>query len=148
MPGLKTRTRAYTTDHARAGVEAGLPTIECWENQYPASSEARPGRPGYEISLTFPEFTSVCPKTGLPDFGTIVIRYGPDKWCLETKSLKLYLNAFRNLGIFTENAVNRILGSVVECAKPRWAVVEGIFAARGGLEARITARYGNAPKNV
>ncbi len=135
---MKTRSRAYTTDHARAGVEAELPEIECWENQYP----------GYEIVLTFPEFTSVCPKTGLPDFGTIVIRYGPDKWCLETKSLKLYLNAFRNLGIFTENAVNRVLASVVECAKPKWAVVEGVFAARGGVEARITARHGRAPKNV
>jgi 7-cyano-7-deazaguanine reductase len=93
------------------------------------------------IELSFPEFTSVCPKTGLPDFGTISIRYQPRRWCLETKSLKLYLNSFRNLGIFTENVVNRILRSVVSAA-PVWVEVEGRFAARGGLEARITAQQG------
>ena len=124
--------RGYTQSHARAGVGAPLPEIECWENQYP----------GYQIELTFPEFTSVCPKTGLPDFGTIVIRYQPNRLCLETKSLKLYLNSFRNLGIFTENVVNRILGSVVKAARPVWVEVEGRFAARGGLEAVITARQG------
>lgn len=124
--------RGYTESHARAGVGAPLPEIECWENQYP----------GYAIELRFPEFTSVCPKTGLPDFGTIVIRYQPRRWCLETKSLKLYLNSFRNLGIFTENVVNRVLQSVVKAAKPVWVEVEGRFAARGGLEAVITARQG------
>lgn len=124
--------RGYTQSHARAGVDAPLPDIECWENQYS----------GYDIELVFPEFTSVCPKTGLPDFGTITIRYRPQNRCLETKSLKLYLNAFRNLGIFTENVVNRVLQSVVKAARPRWAVVEGRFVARGGLEARITASFG------
>jgi 7-cyano-7-deazaguanine reductase len=124
--------RGYTESHARAGVGAPLPAIECWENQYP----------GYRIELTFPEFTSVCPKTGLPDFGVIVIRYQPRRWCLETKSLKLYLNSFRNVGIFTENVVNRILQSVVTAARPVWVEVEGRFAARGGLEAVITARHG------
>ena len=84
----------------------------------------------------------MCPKTGLPDFGTITIRYAPRRWCLETKSLKLYLNSFRNVGIFTENVVNRILRSVVSAAKPVWVEVEGRFAARGGLEAVITARQG------
>jgi 7-cyano-7-deazaguanine reductase len=133
---MKSRTRSYEESHARAGVDADLPDIECWENQYP----------DYEISLSFPEFTSVCPKTGLPDFGTIHIRYGPGQWCLETKSLKLYLTAFRNLGVFTENVVNRVLKDVVRCAKPQWAVVEGVFAARGGIEARITARFGPAPQ--
>ena len=126
------RTRAYTETHARSGVDAALPPIDVWENQFP----------GYRIELTFPEFTSVCPKTGLPDFGTITIRYQPARWCLETKSLKLYLNAFRNLGIFTENVVNRILASVVKDARPLWAEVEGRFASRGGIEARITARHG------
>jgi 7-cyano-7-deazaguanine reductase len=127
--------REYTETHARAGVTAPLPDIECFENQFP----------GYEIRLDFPEFTSVCPRTGLPDFGTIVIRYQPGKWVLETKSLKLYLNAYRNLGIFTENVVNRVLASVVKAAKPRWVVVEGIFDARGGIGARITARHGKVP---
>jgi len=128
----KSKDRSYGKSHARAGVEAILPAIECWENQYP----------GYEIELTFPEFTSLCPKTGLPDCGTVVIRYMPDRLCLETKSLKLYLTAFRNLGLFTENAVNRILKSVVQCAKPKWVLVEGLFRARGGIHARITAKYG------
>lgn len=126
------RPRAYTQTHARSGVDASLPTIDVFENQYP----------GYSIALAFPEFTSVCPKTGLPDFGTITIRYQPNRWCLETKSLKLYLNAFRNLGIFTENVVNRVLASVVKDARPVWAEVEGRFASRGGIEARITARHG------
>jgi 7-cyano-7-deazaguanine reductase len=132
---MTAQTRSYNETHARAGVEDPLPDIECWENQYS----------GYEIQFSFPEFTSVCPKTGLPDFGTIEIRYCPDKLCLETKSLKLYLNAFRNLGIFTENVVNRVLESVVRCAKPKWAVVEGRFASRGGIEAKITATFGQVP---
>ena len=134
---METIKRSYTESHARSGMESELPDIECWENQYP----------GYEVLLTFPEFTSVCPKTGLPDFGTLHIRYGPDRWCLETKSLKLYLNTYRNLGIFTENAVNRVLESVVRCAKPHWAEVEGVFAARGGLEAKITAKFGRVPSS-
>jgi 7-cyano-7-deazaguanine reductase len=112
-----------------------LPAIECWENQFP----------GYEINLTYPEFSSVCPKTGLPDVGTLTIRYMPDKRCLETKSLKLFFVAFRNLGIFTENVVNRILAQVVRDAKPKWAEVKGDFAARGGMGAVITARYGKVP---
>ena len=129
--------RSYTETHARAGVKDILPAIECWENQYP----------GYEIELAYPEFSSICPKTGLPDTGTIVIRYMPAKVCLETKSLKLFFTAFRNLGIFTENVVNRVLAQVVKDAKPRWAEVTGRFAARGGLEAVITARHGKVPKN-
>lgn len=124
--------RSYSKSHARAGIGAPLPDIECWENQFL----------GYAIELRFPEFTSVCPKTGLPDFGTILIRYQPRHWCLETKSLKLYLNSFRNLGIFTENVVNRILNSIVRAAHPVWVEVEAQFAARGGLEALIKARYG------
>jgi 7-cyano-7-deazaguanine reductase len=128
-------TRHYSKAHAAAGVDARLPGIECWENIHP----------GYAVELVFPEFTSVCPKTGLPDFGTLTLRYGPDKLCLETKSLKLYLTAYRNLGIFTENVVNRVLKDVVRHARPKWAAVEGVFAARGGLTARITARYKKEP---
>src|SRR5260370_4937938 len=89
----------YTEQHARSGINTELPTIECWPNQFP----------GYEITIAMPEFTSICPKTGLPDFGTITVRYHPDKLCLELKSLKGYFMAYRSLGIFYENAVNRIL---------------------------------------
>jgi len=135
LKAKRAQNRSYSKIHARAGLGTQFPDIECWENQYP----------GYVVDLSFPEFTSVCPKTGLPDFGVIRIHYAPKDWCLETKSLKLYLNAYRNLGIFTENVVNRILKDVVRCARPRWAVVEGTFVPRGGLEARISASYGPAP---
>jgi 7-cyano-7-deazaguanine reductase len=128
-------TRSYTETHAKSGVKDALPSIECWENQFPA----------YEIELSYPEFSSICPKTGLPDVGTIVIRYMPNRLCLETKSLKLFFTAFRNLGIFTENVVNRVLAQVVKDAKPQWAEVTGRFAARGGMEALITARHGRVP---
>ena len=86
-----------------------LPEIETWPNQYP----------DYEIEIVQPEFTSVCPKTGLPDFGKLVLRYVPDKVCLELKSYKMYLNAYRNLGIFQENVVNRVLRDVVKAANPK-----------------------------
>lgn len=128
-------TRSYTETHAQSGVKAALPAIECWENQFPS----------YEIELVYPEFSSICPKTGLPDTGTITIRYMPRRLCLETKSLKLFYVAFRNLGIFTENVVNRVLAQIVRDAKPQWAEVTGRFAARGGLEAVITARQGKVP---
>ena len=86
-----------------------------------------------------PEFTSVCPKTGLPDFGKIVLRYVPDKLCLELKSYKMYLLAYRDLGIFQENVVNRILQDVVKAAKPVSATVVGDFTPRGGLRTLVTA---------
>lgn len=127
--------RSYTETHAKSGLKDTLPAIECWENQFPA----------YEIVLAYPEFASICPKTGLPDTGTLTIRYMPQRLCLETKSLKLFYVAFRNLGIFTENVVNRVLAQVVKDAKPKWAEVTGRFAARGGLEAVITARHGKVP---
>ena len=121
--------RAYTDEHAASGVHATLPEIETWPNQYP----------DYEIEIVQPEFTSVCPKTGLPDFGKLVLRYVPDKVCLELKSYKMYLNAYRNLGIFQENVVNRVLEDVVKAAKPKFATVIGEFAARGGLSTTVTA---------
>lgn len=125
------KTREYTEDHALAGVNAPLPEIECWENQYP----------GYEITITTPELTSVCPRTGLPDHGTLVIAYTPDKLCLELKSLKMYLLEYRNLGIFQENIVNRVLRDIVAAAKPVSATVTGEFTPRGGIYSKITARY-------
>ena len=115
--------RAYTDEHAAAGVDAELPEIETWPNQYP----------DYEIEIVIPEFTSVCPKTGLPDFGKLVLRYVPDKLCLELKSFKMYLLAYRDLGIFQENVVNRVLRDVVKAANPKTATVIGDFAPRGGL---------------
>jgi 7-cyano-7-deazaguanine reductase len=123
--------RLYTTDHARSGVDAELPEVECWENQYP----------GYEIEIDTPEFTSVCPRTGLPDHGTITLTYVPDKWCLELKSLKMYMLAYRNLGIFQENAVNRILQDIVKAAKPVRATVVGEFTPRGGVYTKVTASW-------
>lgn len=124
-------TRAYTDEHAAAGVKAPLPEIETWPNQYA----------GYEIEIAMPEFTSVCPKTGLPDFGKILLRYTPDKLCLELKSYKMYLLEYRNLGIFQENAVNRILADVVKAAKPIEAAVIGDWAPRGGLTTLVTATW-------
>jgi 7-cyano-7-deazaguanine reductase len=123
--------RAYTDEHAEAGVRAPLPDIETWPNQYA----------DYEIEIVMPEFTSVCPKTGLPDFGEIVLRYVPDKVCLELKSYKMYLLAYRNLGIFQENVVNRVLQDVVKAAKPLSATVTGDFSARGGLSTLVTASW-------
>lgn len=122
----------YTGQHAEAGVDAELPEIETWPNQY---------RTGYEIEIEMPEFTSVCPKTGLPDHGTLTLRYIPDKRCLELKSLKLYTLAYRNLGIFQENVVNQILEDVVKWANPEWAEVRGEFRPRGGISTTIVAKW-------
>ena len=124
-------TKRYTDEHAKAGLSARMPDIETFPNQFPA----------YEIVVDHPEFTSVCPKTGLPDFGAITIRYMPDKHCLELKSLKEYLLEYRNLGIFQENAVNRILEDVVRAAHPAWAVVSGTFRPRGGIATTVEARW-------
>jgi 7-cyano-7-deazaguanine reductase len=123
--------RAYTDEHAEAGVHADLPEIETWPNQYP----------DYEIEIVMPEFTSVCPKTGLPDFGKIVLKYVPDKLCLELKSYKMYLLAYRDLGIFQENIVNRVLRDVVKAANPVTAAVIGDFSPRGGLSTLVTANW-------
>lgn len=120
-----------TKNAARAGLRKKLPGIETFPNQFP----------DYEITIEVPEFTSVCPKTGLPDFGIITISYVPQKSCLELKSLKLYLLAYRNLGIFYENAVNRILEDIVAACRPVRAVVTGDFNPRGGIRSRIEARY-------
>lgn len=124
----------YGIKEAKAGLDAPLPPIETFPNQFS----------GYEITIEAPEFTSVCPKTGLPDFGTITIRYMPRSLCLELKSLKEYLLAYRNLGIFYENAVNRILNDVVAAARPVQAVVTGAFAPRGGLLSVVEAAHPRA----
>ena len=128
--------RGYTDEHASAGVRATLPEIETWPNQYP----------DYEIEIVMPEFTSVCPKTGLPDFGRLVLRYVPDRSCLELKSYKMYLLAYRDLGIFQENVVNRMLADVVKAARPVTATLVGDFMPRGGVHSKITANWSSAPQ--
>jgi len=96
----------------------------------------------FEIAIDCPEFTSMCPKTGLPDFGTIRIRYVPDQTCLELKALKYYLHGFRNQGIFYEAVTNRILDDLVAACRPRRMTVIGDFTARGGITTKVTAEYG------
>lgn len=120
--GLQKRIRTMKT-----------PRIEVWENQYPDKE--------YTINLDIPEFTCICPKTGLPDFATIYINYSPKKWCIELKSLKLYINWYRNLGIFHEHAVNKILEDIVNACKPRWCEVIGEFNVRGGIKTTVRATY-------
>src|SRR4030043_1988324 len=121
----------YTKSHARSGIDTPLPKIECFENQFKS----------YEITISIPEFTSICPRSGLPDFGTITIRYVPNKSCAELKSLKMYILAYRNLGIFYENAVNRVLKDFVKAVKPIQAVVTGEFNVRGGMKSIIEVAY-------
>ena len=129
-----TTAGGYGDAEAAAGIDAELPALDTFPNQFQ----------GYVIAIENPEYTSICPKTGLPDFGAITIRYAPDRTCLELKALKLYFLAYRNLGIFYENAVNRILRDIVAACDPHWVEVEGIFTPRGGLSARVTARHERA----
>lgn len=127
----------YTDAHARAGIDAKLPALETWPNHFP----------GYVILTRYPEYTSVCPKTGLPDYGSITIEYQPKEHCIELKSLKLYLLAYRNLGIFYENAVNRMLRDIVAAVRPVWCRVSGEFTPRGGLSTTVEARWPGNRKN-
>ena len=123
--------KGYTAEHAGKGMKDRLPPIEVFPSFHN----------GYEIKIEIPEYTSVCPKTGLPDFGMITIRYMPGRSCIELKSLKYYIIGFRNMGIFYENAVNRILKDVISSCKPKWCIVTGEFNARGGMKTTVTARY-------
>jgi 7-cyano-7-deazaguanine reductase len=95
----------------------------------------------YEIQIRCPEFTSVCPKTGLPDFGEIFVRYAPDENCIELKSLKLYLLEYRNKGVFYETLTNQILDDLVAACRPRKMTVTGAFTARGGITTTVVAEY-------
>jgi len=114
-----------------------MPKIETFANPHPKRN--------YVIRHVAPEFTSVCPKTGQPDFGTIEIEYVADKLCVELKSLKFYLQGFRNVGVFYEDVVNRILDDMVAELKPRRMSVTGSFTPRGGMHSIVTAEYA-APK--
>ena len=128
----KSTKYGYTQVQAQSVKNIKLPEIESWENQY---------KRDYTIIIEHPEFTSVCPKTGLPDFGTITIEYIPGKLCLELKSLKYYFLQYRNCGIFMENIANRILDDVIKAIKPRSCTVTGDFTPRGGLSSIIVAQY-------
>ena len=107
--------------------------LETFENQYPSRD--------YKIQIVAPEFTSVCPKTGQPDFGTITITYTPRAKCVELKSLKLYLHSFRNEGIFYENVTNAILDDLVAVLAPQWMKIEAAFSARGGITETVTVQH-------
>lgn len=95
----------------------------------------------YLIEHIAPEFTSICPKTGNPDFATITVSYIPDKKCVELKSLKIYLNSYRNVGAFYESLVNKILDDLVEVTEPKWMEVKGKFNVRGGIASEVTAEH-------
>ena len=110
-----------------------MPDIEVWENQYSDRD--------YIVDLTIPEFTCICPKTALPDFALIKVSYKPAKVCLELKSLKLYLVEYRNVGIFHEHLVNKLLDDLVRSCHPRWMRVEVIMNPRGGIGTIVTAEY-------
>ena len=108
--------------------------LETFENRYPGRD--------YTIEIVCPEFTSVCPRTGQPDFGTLSITYVPEKLCVELKSLKLYLQRFRNEGIFYENVTNRVLDDLVAVLAPRTMTLVAAFTARGGITTTVTATFG------
>ncbi len=124
---LKASQTRYPDNPADAG-------LETFDNQFPDRD--------YIITFDCPEYTSLCPVTNQPDFGHIIIRYVPDKLCVESKSLKLYLFSFRNFNTFHEESVNRILDAVVAACKPRCAEVVGNFAPRGGISIKVKATFG------
>jgi 7-cyano-7-deazaguanine reductase len=107
--------------------------LETFENQNPERD--------YRVTHSAPEFTSLCPKTGQPDFAVIVIEYIPDNLCIELKSLKLYLNSYRNEGIFFESVTNKILDDLVKVCKPRYMVVTAEFNVRGGISSTVEAEF-------
>lgn len=122
----------YTSEHAKAGLDTIMPKIECWPNQFK----------DYEIEIEIIEFTSVCPKTGLPDFGSITIKYQPDQLCAELKSLKEYFLAYRNLGIFYENIINKVLRDFLRDIEPVWCEVSCSFNSRGGINSKAKVNCG------
>jgi 7-cyano-7-deazaguanine reductase len=130
MVAKKKRTYKGLQENIR---KAELPEIEVWENKYRDKE--------YLIKSDTAEFTCICPKTGLPDFAHIFMEYSPDRWCVELKSFKEYLAAYRQLGIFHEHVVNRILEDLTKSCKPRWMKVRGVFNVRGGISTTVEAEY-------
>jgi 7-cyano-7-deazaguanine reductase len=120
--GLQNKVRSIRT-----------PKIGVWKNQYPDKE--------YTVTMTIPEFTCICPKTGLPDFANITIEYSPDLYCVELKSFKMYTIFYRDIGIFHEHVTNRILEDFVDAAKPRWVRITGVFNTRGGIQTTVSANY-------
>ena len=109
------------------------PKIDVWKNKYPDRD--------YVIKIDIPEFTCICPKTGLPDFAIITIQYIPDFLCVELKSLKYYTIYYRNIGIFNENVVNKFLDDLIDVTHPRWMEIVGEFNSRGGIKTTVRAEY-------
>jgi 7-cyano-7-deazaguanine reductase len=109
------------------------PAIEVWENQYPDRE--------YTVKLDIPEFTCICPKTGLPDFASIIIEYSPARHCVELKSFKMYTTAFRGIGIFHEHFVNRLMDDFTRACKPRRCTITAVFNPRGGITTTVTRTY-------
>ena len=109
------------------------PRIEVWKNQYHDKL--------YTICLEIPEFTCICPKTGLPDFAAITIEYSPNKYCVELKSFKIYTIFYRNIGVFHEHVINKILDDFVTACKPRWVKIKGAFNPRGGITTTVIREY-------
>jgi len=109
------------------------PQLELFDNPHPQRD--------YSIKIRCPEFTSLCPKTGQPDFGEIIIEYRPEKLCVELKSLKLYMQSYRNRGIFYEALTNDILEDISDSCRPRWMKVTSVFTPRGGITTEVTAEY-------
>ena len=121
-------------DELKRGLKEILESkLEVFDNKYPHRD--------YEITITDPEFTCLCPRTGYPDFATIEVKYVPDKYCLELKSFKLFINKYRDRGIFHEEAVNEILEELVKVVQPRYMFVRGDFNPRGNVHTVVTAEY-------
>lgn len=110
-----------------------LPGIDVWENKYQDKE--------YIVRFDTAEFTCICPKTSLPDFAHLFIEYSPRKWCVELKSFKEYVMAYRNIGIFHEHVINRMLEDIVRAAGPKWIKVKGVFNARGGITTTVEAEF-------
>lgn len=125
------RRAEYDLRHARSGLSQPLPRLTVLPNQFT----------DYLITITIPEYSSVCPRSGLPDTGTITIEYEPGAWIAELKALKYYVLGYRNLGIFYENAVNRIAHDFIRAVKPRRAIIRGDFRPRGGINTSVIVRH-------
>jgi len=131
---MKERTNISSYDGLQEEVRRlKTPAIEVWANQYADRD--------YKITMDVPEFTCLCPKTGLPDFAVLHIEYIPHKWCIELKSFKHYILFYRQLGIFHENVVNRILDDLINACAPRWISVVGEFNVRGGIKTTVNVEY-------
>lgn len=127
-----------SNDHGYEGLQTHIPSlvtpaIDTWEFQYPGRDT--------ELEIHIPEFTCICPKTGLPDFAELIIQYIPNSLCLELKSLKEYIFFYRNLGVFHEHVVNRMLDDLAKACSPRQMTIKGIFNPRGGIQTTAIAKF-------